>query len=314
MAVKTGLGMAQPKAAGLMDIPASPAGKSGWPWMSDSAATGGKIASPGRWPKLSVITPSFNQAPFLERTIRSVLLQNYSNLEYLIIDGGSTDGSVEIIRKYEPWLTMWSSEPDHGQADAINKGLKLATGDWVAWQNSDDIYYPGALAAIATKTLGLSTADLIIGNVNLIDADDRMLTDLLYVRPTFEAMLAEGMVLTNQAAFWRRSLHEQIGWLNGSMHCAFDYDWFLRVLEHRRAAHIDRVLGGFRIHGQAKSTLMTARCEEERAQAVGGRRLPGWRVRLLQARRIALTLAGGHVLYLARALARRLLGIRKHVI
>ena len=293
----------------MPSLPPPPAAQAGWPWRSAAAPA---IREPaGGWPRLTVVTPSYNQAPYLERTIRSVLLQGYPNLEYIVIDGGSNDGSVEIIRKYERWITFWVSEPDHGQAGAINKGLKRATGELLAWQNSDDIFYPGAFATVAMRSLSRPDAALIIGNINLIDEDDRVLTDLRFVRPTFKALLAEGMVLTNQAAFWRRGVHERIGWLNEEMVCAFDYEWFLRVLEQRRADHIDRVLGAFRIHRQAKSTMLSARCREEREQAVRGRQLPGWQVRLLQGRRFALMLAGGHFFYLARALMRRAFGIRK---
>ncbi|HYM86683.1 MAG TPA: glycosyltransferase family 2 protein [Pseudoxanthomonas sp.] len=295
----------------MSDLPPPSAAQAGWPWQSGAALA---IREPtGGWPRLTVVTPSYNQAPYLERTIRSVLLQGYPHLEYIVIDGGSSDGSVEIIRKYERWIAFWVSEPDHGQAGAINKGLKRATGDWLAWQNSDDMFYPGAFAAVALRGVSKPDADLIIGNINLIDEDDRVLSDQRFVRPTFKALLAEGMVLTNQAAFWRRSVHEQIGWLKEEMVCAFDYEWFLRVLEQRRADHIDSVLGGFRIHRQAKSTMISARCREEREQAVGGRRLPRWQVRLMQARRIALMLAGGHFFYVARALMRRAFGIRKEL-
>ena len=119
------------------------------------------------YPETSVITPSFNQGAFLERTIKSVLYQNYPNLQYMIIDGGSTDDSVSIIKTYESKLAYWVSEPDRGQADAINKGLRRATGEWVAWQNSDDIYYPGVFHQLA-KTAGLHPeVDLIIGNLML---------------------------------------------------------------------------------------------------------------------------------------------------
>jgi glycosyltransferase involved in cell wall biosynthesis len=293
------------------DLPLPPpTTRAGWPWQSTAPAM---RKPPDGWPRLTVVTPSYNQASYLERTIRSVLLQGYPNLEYIVIDGGSNDGSVEIIRKYERWITFWVSVPDNGQAGAINQGLKRATGDWLAWQNSDDIFYPGAFEAVAIRSVNRPDADLIVGNINLIDEDDRVLTDLRFVRPTFKALLAEGMVLTNQAAFWRRSVHEQIGWLKEEMVCAFDYEWFLRVLDQRRADHIDSVLGGFRIHKHAKSTTIAARCREEREQAVGGRRLPGWQVRLMQARRFALMLAGGHFFYLARALMRRAFGIRKEL-
>ena len=133
------------------------------------------------YPKITVITPSFNQAEFLERTIKSVLDQNYPNLEYIIMDGGSTDGSVEIIQKYEKYLKFWASEKDNGQSHAINKGLKIATGEWVSWQNSDDIYYPGAFKSAAVAAQTHPEVGLIIGDVNLIDEKDRLIRDMHYV-------------------------------------------------------------------------------------------------------------------------------------
>ena len=120
-------------------------------------------------PRISVITPSFNQGNFLEWTIQSVINQGYPNLEYIIIDGGSNDNSINIIKQYESYLAYWISEPDNGQTEAINKGLRRATGDWVAWQNSDDIYYPGTFdELIKTATLH-PEAGLIIGNIMMID-------------------------------------------------------------------------------------------------------------------------------------------------
>ena len=168
---------------------------------------------------------------FLEQTLRSVLLQGYPNLEYIVIDGGSTDGSIRILERYAPWLTYWVSESDNGQVDAINKGLRRSSSDWIGWQNSDDIYYPLALWRIAEAARRDRSAALIVGNVNLIASDDRVITDLRFVRPTYRSMLAEGMVLTNQAAFWRREIACWIGWLDEAYGCAFDYDWFLRVLD-----------------------------------------------------------------------------------
>ena len=189
-----------------------------------------------RYPNLSIITPSYNQAHYLERTIRSVLEQGYPALEYIIIDGGSTDGSVDIIRRYAGRLAYWVSEPDAGQAAAINKGLCRASGDWVAWQNSDDIYYPGAFHGLVRAVSANPAADLIIGDMMLIDADDRELRSIRYVRPSYASLRAEGMLLANQAAFWRRSVHDQLGWLDETLHCSFDYEWFLRLTRGRKAA------------------------------------------------------------------------------
>src|SRR5581483_771889 len=295
----------------ILDLPAPPSGQRGWPWEAPAAPVSPTPAD-AALPRITIVTPSYNQGAFLERTIRSVLLQGYPNLEYIVIDGGSTDGSVEIIRKYDRWLAHWVSEKDRGQVDAINKGLRRATGDWVAWQNSDDVYCPGCLHAVARRCLRDPGAGFICANVNLIDASDRVLTDLRFVRPTRGAMLAEGMVLTNQAAFWRRSLHERIGYLDDSYACAFDFDWFLRVLRVARAAHVDRMMGGYRIHGETKSHALDELCRKERLAILGDERPSRWRVQLYRLRRIGLLLAHGHLYYLARALARRLRGAEMH--
>ena len=133
----------------------------GWPWHHKNRPNELPIDV---WPKISIVTPSYNQAEYLEQTIRSVLLQRYPNLEYIIMDGGSTDGSVEIIRKYQEWITFWTSEEDQGQTDAIQKGFSRSTGSILAWLNSDDIYFPGALVAMAQAHL-LSPRTVLLGKV-----------------------------------------------------------------------------------------------------------------------------------------------------
>jgi len=133
----------------LSELPAPPPGKRGWPWTDESPQLANTRSNGSPWPRITIVTPSFNQGPFLEETIRSVLLQGYPNIEYVVIDGGSTDGSVEVIKHYSPWLKYWVSEKDKGQSQAINKGMSHATGDIVAWLNSDDLYLPFALFGVA---------------------------------------------------------------------------------------------------------------------------------------------------------------------
>lgn len=298
----------------LDELPRAAPGLTGWPWSNpsnpDLLLT---LASEGL-PRISVVTPSFNQAQFLEQTIRSVLLQGYPNLEYIVVDGGSTDGSVEILKRYSPWLTWWVSERDRGQVDAINKGLQRATGDWVGWQNSDDLYCPGALEDVARAIQADPRAALVVGNVNLIDAEGQVLTDLLYVRPTYRSMLAEGMVMTNQASFWRRDLHASIGWLDDTYPLGFDYEWFLRVLQAGSARHVDRTLGAYRIHADAKTARFLEQSGRERARILAGRSLPRWAVQAYRLRRLALLLAHGHLRYVIRALMRRAAGVRKDLL
>ena len=258
-------------------------------------------------PKISIVTPSFNQAEFLERTIRSVLDQEYPNLEYIVIDGGSSDDSVDIIRRYETRLTYWVSEKDCGQAHAINKGLQRATGEWVGWQNSDDIYYPGAFEALARLVRRKKVLEVVVGDVNLIDERDKVLRDMRYVRPTYGALVAEGMVLTNQAAFWRRSLHAQVGWMDEALHYGFDYEWFLRLLQATsRTAHISDLLGALRMHGATKTALQQPSFAKEYEKILLGRKTSNSIRNVYRLRRLLLTLANGQVAYVTRGVGRRL--------
>lgn len=263
---------------------------------------------PDKFPKISVITPSYNQAEFLERTIRSILDQNYPNLEYIVIDGGSTDGSVDIIRRYADRISYWVSEPDSGQSNAINKGLRMATGEWVGWQNSDDIYYPGVFDDLARAARLHPNVDLIIGNINLIDRHDKVLRDVHYVKPSYGSLLAEGMVLTNQAAFWRRGVHQEIGCLNESLHYSFDYEWFLRLTENHKGACISKIWGGYRLHDATKTSTHNQRFMDERAGFLLGRTMPKWKKSLFRLRRVTLMILQGDFAYFVRGVIRRLTG------
>ncbi len=139
----------------------------GWPWTYTLAEIPECITDGSSWPRVTIVTPSYNQAEFLEETIRSVLLQGYPNLEYIIIDGGSTDGSVEIIQKYERWLTYWISEKDNGQFDAINKGFSRANGEIMAWINSDDKYCPWAFNLVASIFRSLKEVNWLTSSTQL---------------------------------------------------------------------------------------------------------------------------------------------------
>ncbi len=259
-------------------------------------------------PRITVVTPSFNQAEFLERTILSVLNQNYPNLEYIIIDGGSTDGSVDIIRQYEDKLAFWVSEPDRGQTDAINKGLRRATGKWIAWQNSDDIYYPGVFEDLATVVEDNPQVGLVIGDMMLIDENDIQLRDIRYVTPSYKALLAEGMLLANQAAFWKREVQEKVGLINESLQCSFDYEWFLRLTNETVGLHVSKVWGALRLHSETKTSLQTDLFQKENQKILAGREMSSLQKMLYKLRRLFLMLAQGRLGYIIRGLWRRSLG------
>lgn len=212
-----------------------------------------------RAPTISVITPAFNQAEFIERTILSVLNQNYPKTEYIIIDGGSTDGTVDVIRKYESELAFWISEKDQGQTHAINKGLQRATGDLVAFQNSDDVYLPGAFWAVAQSYLQDPNADVFYGDFLHIDESDNVLDEQLLIPARLWIQVYLGPQIHNQAAFWKRSVHERVGFLDERYTFDMDYEFFSRLLAAGcRVRHINQYLGAFRHHGAAK----TARLQE----------------------------------------------------
>lgn len=259
-------------------------------------------------PRLTIITPSYNQARFIERTMDSVLSQGHPNLEYIVVDGGSKDGSADIIRKYERHLAWWVSTPDRGQVHAINKGLERATGAWVGWQNSDDVYLPGALAAAASAQASCnSDIGLITGALVMVDADDRQLRELRYVTPTFRSLRAEGMVLANQSAWWRSSLHGAVGLLDERYDCSFDYDWFLRLLRQTRARYIDEPMGALRLHGDTKTSNLSARFTEQNEAILQRWGRPSlFERRAYQMRRALYTVANGHWNYLLRGLRTRI--------
>jgi glycosyltransferase involved in cell wall biosynthesis len=207
------------------------------------------------WPKVTIVTPSFNQAEFLEETILSVLGQRYPNLEYMILDGGSSDGSVDIIRRYEAELAFWASEPDGGQAAAINQGFARASGDILCWLNSDDMLLPGALTYVAGK-LDPTRSELVFGNC-LHFSNGVAATAGSDVR-RWHGMSNLDLIdyIVQPATFWTRQAWETTGQLDERMSYAFDWDWFIRA---RRSGVSfepdDKYLAVYRTHDSRKTSI-----------------------------------------------------------
>jgi glycosyltransferase involved in cell wall biosynthesis len=206
-------------------------------------------------PKLTIVTPSLNQAAFLERTLRSVLDQAYENLEYMVVDGGSTDGSVEIIESYADRLAWWTSEPDKGQTDALNKGLRRATGEIVAYINSDDYYLPGAFDA-AVDAFSRTDARWVVGAARFVDEHDNVnevWNPELPATPRYRWVL-DPVGWPQAASFWRRDLFEEFGLFREDFHYVFDTEFGLRLaLAGVLPAIVDRELAVRVVHPEAKS-------------------------------------------------------------
>lgn len=214
-------------------------------------------------PLVSIVTPSYNQAKFLEKTIQSVLNQNYPNMEYLVIDGGSTDGSVEIIRKFENDISAWISEPDQGQAHAINKGFHLAKGEILAWLNSDDIYYPGAVEQAVSFLLENPQVGMVYGEIDLINESDQVIGQFNARQTNYRRLMQGYSDIPQPAAFWRAELWRQVGPLDTSLFFAMDFDLWVRLSKANEIRFIPKLWAGFRIHQQSKSTTVFGRCWPE---------------------------------------------------
>lgn len=208
--------------------------------------------------KISIITPSYNQAQFIERTIQGVLSQNYTDLEYIVMDGGSTDGAVEILKKYSDKIT-WKSEKDGGQSDAINKGLRMATGEIVAYLNSDDTYEPGALKKMADYFQKNPDKKWVFGKCRIINENDQEIRksitfykNLFLKRYSYGKLLAENFIC-QPAVFWKKELLNEIGYFNKGEHFCMDYEYWLRIGKIYDPGFIDDNLANFRYYTNSKS-------------------------------------------------------------
>jgi glycosyltransferase involved in cell wall biosynthesis len=212
---------------------------------------------------VSIITPSYNQARFLETTIQSVLSQQGVELEYIIVDGGSSDGSQEIIQRYADRLAWWVSEPDKGQTDAINKGFSRARGEILAWLNSDDTFEPGAAAEAAAYLQNHPDAGMVYGDANFIDENGKVI-GMFPARQTDYRRLKQGYVhIPQQASFFRARLWQMVGPLDPSFYFAMDYDLWVRLARLAPLVYTPRLWASFRLHGSGKTIAADDRCWPE---------------------------------------------------
>ena len=245
----------------LDQLPPPPKGRTGWPWteappheVRDDCAS------------ITIVTPSFNQGAYLEETIRSIVLQGYPRLQYIVLDGGSTDHSVAILGRYSAWITHWRSEPDQGQADAIARGLAQANGEIVNWINSDDVLQPGALA---TVDLLMRDADVVAGVCINMNADG---TERAVQSRNLDAkslLAGSGDVVFQQPATWfRRTAVVAAGGLDRTLHYVFDWELLIRVLAHSpRVVYSSVPLARFRLHAASKTVTSAGAFELERRRA-----------------------------------------------
>jgi glycosyltransferase involved in cell wall biosynthesis len=211
------------------------------------------------YPKISIVTACFNAERFVEASIQSVLEQGYPNLEYIVIDGGSTDDTVRILERYSPHFSYWVSEPDQGQSDALNRGFSRSTGDIIAWQNADDLYLPNAFWEVAEVFRSVPDADLVFSNILLIDSSGSTITDVRFTPFSLDHLLYAGWNTSSQSAFWSRTVMERTGRLKVWPH-TWDWDWFLRVgRQARRVVHKRRFWGAYRLHQDALSARVPTR-------------------------------------------------------
>jgi glycosyltransferase involved in cell wall biosynthesis len=254
----------------LSELPPPPPGKTGFPWTEESQQLSGHLPDGSEYPRISIVTPNYNYGRFIEETIRSVLLQGYPNLEYIIMDGGSTDDSVEIIKKYEPWLVYWVSEKDGGQTSAINKGLKLCKGTIFNWINSDDQLTSESLAKVASLWI-VQKPDLVIGAAVAIDETSRQITQ--YWQPHKPQGVPDwiqkgqfGLRISQPSTFLGMHLFERVGVLREDLHYAFDWSLYLKILTFVPEVNIQvipEILSSFITHPAAKTSNMKPFRKEE---------------------------------------------------
>ena len=209
-------------------------------------------------PLVSIVTPSFNQVRYLEATIKSVLSQGYPHIEYLIVDGGSTDGTVDIIKTYESKLAWWVSEKDKGQTDAINKGFARARGEVLAWINSDDTYEPGAISAAVRYLQEHPNLGMVYGDCNFINEDGRVIGKFGSAQTSYRLLRQGYAHIPQQTMFFRSDLWKQVGPLDPSFYFAMDYDLWTRIAARSEIKYVPQTWANFRLHTSGKTIIIAS--------------------------------------------------------
>jgi len=250
-------------------FPAAPSGKTDWPWNIQYSHFKQDRLDASQLPRISIVTPSYNQVDFLERTIRSVLLQDYPNLEYCIMDGGSTDGSLEIIEKYAPWLSNWQSEKDEGQSQAINKGWRHCSGDIFCWLNSDDFLLPNSLFRVAEVFNSHPGAGFIHANAEIVDYSDQSSGSYLGKEFDLAASLIQSTnPVAQPATFISKNALFEVGMLDETLHMSMDWDLWIRLAANFPVHYVNETWAAFRVWPGAKSSTISVTSTPEHLKAV----------------------------------------------
>jgi glycosyltransferase involved in cell wall biosynthesis len=252
------------------ELPPPPPGRTGWPWTVGSVQLPPRMADGSEWPAISIVTPNYNYERYLEETIRSVLLQGYPNVEYIVQDDGSSDGSIEIIKKYQDFLAFWSSEPNCGQQAVINRGLRRTSGEILAYINSDDYYAPNAFAFVARAFNQNPGVDFINGKCVFVDEGGERVGGQFGDINSFDEVLDlwnfwwRKRFFVQPETFWRRKMWERIGDFRTDLHITFDYEYWCRMfLAGTSVKHFDVELACFRFQRSQKTGNIERTVEEE---------------------------------------------------
>lgn len=244
----------------LKDLPPPPAGKTGWPWTEETSQLPETMPDGSSWPRISIVTPSYNQGEFIEETVRAVLLQGYPNLEYIIIDDGSTDNSIEVIKKYEPWVKILLENENRGMSHAINKGFEICSGDIITWIASDDIYLKGAFYNVGCHWPKLKAYGATAGAFHFMDKNSKMdqvkyVPKLPHEGPMDLTLVSLGKWRLHQVStFYISYALDNVGrFVREDLHHNMDRELLYRICKNYKVLLIYEALAAFRIHSKSKS-------------------------------------------------------------